>query len=94
MRHQIAIERHVGGHIAVVLEIDLTLIEDLDGLAHLVGAFAARLAKPVKHSQLFATLGKVLGTARADAPAVDPARRLDPTLARRLPLRVLRSNAA
>jgi PAS domain S-box-containing protein len=51
--------------------------------------FAARLAKPVKHSQLFATLSKVLGAARSDAAPVDPARRLDPTLARRLPLRVL-----
>jgi PAS domain S-box-containing protein len=59
------------------------------GGADQAALFAARLAKPVKHSQLFATLGKVLGTARADAPAVDPARRLDPTLARRLPLRVL-----
>jgi CheY-like chemotaxis protein/anti-sigma regulatory factor (Ser/Thr protein kinase) len=51
--------------------------------------FAACLAKPVKHSQLFATLGQVLQQQRQSSSPADGPRRLDPTLARRLPLRIL-----
>jgi PAS domain S-box-containing protein len=52
--------------------------------------FAARLAKPVKHSQLFAVLDQVIHAERAAAAAPPPAaQRMDPTLAQRLPMRIL-----
>ena len=51
--------------------------------------FAACLAKPVKHSQLFTTLGQVLQMQRLSSSPAEGPRRLDPTLARRLPLRIL-----
>ena len=50
--------------------------------------FAARLAKPVKHSQLFAVLVQVLHP-HAPELLVPPARKLDPTLAQRLPMQIL-----
>jgi CheY-like chemotaxis protein len=50
--------------------------------------FAARLAKPVKHSQLFAVLQQVLHAGRPAVPP-PPAQRLDATLAQRLPLAIL-----
>jgi len=51
--------------------------------------FAARLAKPVKHSQLFDTLVRVLHADAADDAPTESSRRLDPTLAQRMPLRIL-----
>ena len=50
--------------------------------------FAARLAKPVKHSQLFAVLDQVIHSDRAAAPP-PPGRRMDATLAQRLPSKIL-----
>ena len=50
--------------------------------------FAARLAKPVKHSQLFNTLTQVLQPALAGR-GTGSTRRLDPTLAQRVPLKIL-----
>jgi CheY-like chemotaxis protein/HPt (histidine-containing phosphotransfer) domain-containing protein len=50
--------------------------------------FAARLSKPVKHSQLFTVLIEVVHGRRAAAPAA-PAQRMDPSLARRYPMRIL-----
>lgn len=50
--------------------------------------FAARLAKPVKHSQLFTLLDEVIHAGRA-APPRSAAQRMDPTLGRRLPMRIL-----
>ena len=41
--HQVAVQRDVGGHVAVVLEVDQALVEDADGLADLFGALASRL---------------------------------------------------
>ncbi len=51
--------------------------------------FAARLAKPVKHTQLFATLTQVVQPAAGPAGGAGPTRRLDPTLAQRVPLKIL-----
>ena len=50
--------------------------------------FAARLAKPVKHSHLFAVLVQVLHP-HAPALPVPPSRKLDATLAQRLPMQIL-----
>jgi PAS domain S-box-containing protein len=50
--------------------------------------FAARLAKPVKHSQLFAVLDEVIHAGRTGAPA-SAAQRIDPTLGQRLPMKIL-----
>jgi PAS domain S-box-containing protein len=50
--------------------------------------FAARLAKPVKHSQLFNVLTQVLQPGMAGRGA-GATRRLDPTLAQRVPLKIL-----
>jgi CheY-like chemotaxis protein/HPt (histidine-containing phosphotransfer) domain-containing protein len=50
--------------------------------------FAARLAKPVKHSQLFTVLVEVIHGRRAAAPTA-PAQRMDAALARRHPMRIL-----
>jgi CheY-like chemotaxis protein/HPt (histidine-containing phosphotransfer) domain-containing protein/anti-sigma regulatory factor (Ser/Thr protein kinase) len=47
--------------------------------------FAARLSKPVKHSQLFAVLDQVIHARRAPPPQ----RRIDATLAQRVPLSIL-----
>ena len=51
--------------------------------------FAARLAKPVKHTQLHATLSQVLHARSAEQLTLDSVRRLDPTLGQRLPLKIL-----
>ena len=51
--------------------------------------FAARLAKPVKHTQLFATLAQVLAPAAGPPAGSGATRRLDPTLAQRVPLKIL-----
>ena len=51
--------------------------------------FAATLAKPVKHSQLFETLARVLKAGTGVAAPADTSRRLDPTTAQRMPLRIL-----
>jgi CheY-like chemotaxis protein/HPt (histidine-containing phosphotransfer) domain-containing protein len=51
--------------------------------------FAARLAKPVKHTQLLAALTQVLHTQPDGARVPEATRRLDPTLGQRLPLRIL-----
>lgn len=50
--------------------------------------FAATLAKPVKHSKLFAVLDEVIHDRRAPAPAA-AAQIIDHTLARRLPMQIL-----
>jgi CheY-like chemotaxis protein/HPt (histidine-containing phosphotransfer) domain-containing protein/anti-sigma regulatory factor (Ser/Thr protein kinase) len=50
--------------------------------------FAATLAKPVKHSKLFAVLDEVIHDRRVPAPAV-AAQMIDHTLARRLPMQIL-----
>jgi CheY-like chemotaxis protein/HPt (histidine-containing phosphotransfer) domain-containing protein len=57
--------------------------------ADLTDLFAARLAKPVKHTQLQATLAQVLHPPGTRTAPVDATRRLDATLAQRLPLRIL-----
>ena len=57
---------------------------DYAGMKH----FAARLAKPVKHSQLFAVLVQVLHP-QALEPAAPTGRKLDPLLAQRLPMQIL-----
>jgi PAS domain S-box-containing protein len=51
--------------------------------------FAARLAKPVKHTQLLAALSQVLQPVPEGGRAPEAARRLDSTLGQRLPLRIL-----
>jgi len=51
--------------------------------------FAATLAKPVRQSQLFDTVAEVLGQTQAAPPAARAVPRLDPGLARRLPLHLL-----
>ena len=53
------------------------------------GLFAAQLAKPVRHSQLFDTLARVLHVELGASPPSDSSRRLDPALAQRLPLQIL-----
>jgi CheY-like chemotaxis protein len=50
--------------------------------------FAALLTKPVKQAQLFKTLADIL-TQQPAAPALAPTSDFDPTLAQRLPLRIL-----
>ncbi|GAB3660172.1 CHASE domain-containing hybrid sensor histidine kinase/response regulator [Ramlibacter alkalitolerans] len=50
--------------------------------------FAATLAKPVKHSKLFAVLDEVIHDRRAPPPAA-AAQMIDHTLARRLPMQIL-----
>jgi len=50
--------------------------------------FAARLAKPVKHSQLFTALIEVIHGRRPAAPP-PPSQRIDAMLANRLPMRIL-----
>jgi CheY-like chemotaxis protein/HPt (histidine-containing phosphotransfer) domain-containing protein len=50
--------------------------------------FAATLAKPVKHSKLFAVLDEVIHDRRA-APPVAAAQIIDHTLARRVPMHIL-----
>jgi CheY-like chemotaxis protein len=50
--------------------------------------FAATLAKPVKHSRLFAVLDEVIHQRRA-APAPSPAHTIDHALAQRLPMNIL-----
>jgi PAS domain S-box-containing protein len=50
--------------------------------------FAARLAKPVKHSQLFTVLIEVIHGKRPAAPPPQ-SQRIDPMLANRLPMRIL-----
>jgi PAS domain S-box-containing protein len=57
--------------------------------ASIEGLFAARLSKPVKHSQLFEALTHVLHSGADTPSAADVSRRLDPTLAQRLPLSIL-----
>jgi CheY-like chemotaxis protein/HPt (histidine-containing phosphotransfer) domain-containing protein len=51
--------------------------------------FAATLAKPVKHTQLLDTITRVLQAEPSPLAPMDSSRRLDPTLAQRLPLRIL-----
>ncbi|MBL0088485.1 MAG: response regulator [Ideonella sp.] len=51
--------------------------------------FAATLAKPVKHTQLLDTLTRVLQAEPDPQAPVESSRRLDPTLAQRLPLNIL-----
>ena len=53
-----------------------------------LGQFAARLIKPVKHSQLFAVLDQVIHAGRATAP-LPAAQHIDGTFAQRLPMRIL-----
>ncbi|MBI5275336.1 MAG: response regulator [Burkholderiales bacterium] len=50
--------------------------------------FAARLAKPVKHSQLFTVLNEVIHGRRSAAPAV-ATQRIDHSLASRVPVKLL-----
>jgi PAS domain S-box-containing protein len=50
--------------------------------------FAARLSKPVKHSQLFSVLDEVIHAHRAAHPA-SPPQRIDATLAQRIPMKIL-----
>jgi CheY-like chemotaxis protein len=50
--------------------------------------FAATLAKPVKHSKLFAVLDEVIHDRRA-VPPVAAAQMIDHTLAKRLPMNIL-----
>ncbi|NKE66940.1 PAS domain S-box protein [Ramlibacter sp. RBP-2] len=50
--------------------------------------FAARLSKPVKHSQLFSVLSQVIHAGRAAAPPT-VTQRIDGKLAARLPMRIL-----
>ncbi|MCM2253814.1 MAG: response regulator, partial [Ramlibacter sp.] len=50
--------------------------------------FAARLAKPVKHSQLFAVLDEVIHEGRPAAPG-SARQHIDPFLAQRLPMKIL-----
>jgi CheY-like chemotaxis protein len=51
--------------------------------------FSAMLSKPVKQLQLQKTLVTILGQEVAAAPREAPVSRFDPTLAQRLPLRIL-----
>jgi len=50
--------------------------------------FAARMSKPVKHSQLFSVLSQVIHAGRMAAPPT-AAQRIDAGLAQRLPMRIL-----
>jgi len=50
--------------------------------------FAARLSKPVKHSQLFSVLSQVIHAGRAAAPPT-ATQRIDGGLAERVPMRIL-----
>ncbi|WP_158219918.1 PAS domain S-box protein [Ideonella sp. A 288] len=59
------------------------------GSAPAEGLFAARLAKPVKHTQLFESLTRVLQADAGHEGPIDSSRRLDPTMGQRLPLRIL-----
>ena len=66
--HHVAVERHVGRHVAVVLEIDAAAVEDFDRLAHLLGALAVGVAERRVGEQ---------GDARLDAEVARRTRRLD-----------------
>jgi len=43
--HDVRVQRHVGRHFAVILEINPSLIEDVDCLANLAGALTIGLAE-------------------------------------------------
>jgi hypothetical protein len=40
-----SVERHIGRHLAVILEIDPALVEDPDRVTHALGPFAGRVAE-------------------------------------------------
>jgi hypothetical protein len=43
--HHLHVERHIGVHLAIILEIHAALVEDADGLLHPLGTFAGRVAE-------------------------------------------------
>ena len=44
-RHGIARKRHIGRHLAIILKIDIALVQNGHGIAHVFGALAAGIAK-------------------------------------------------
>jgi len=81
-----AIKAQCGNHAPALVLLSSSGARMKDRAA--MDVFSARLAKPVKHSQLFTVLQQVLHAGRPATPP-PPAQRLDGTLAQRLPLRVL-----
>jgi CheY-like chemotaxis protein len=71
----------------LVLLTSMGVKADNPGLTH--AAFASCLTKPIKPTQLYETLVRILSGSRPVARPTSSPPRLDPTLAARLPLRVL-----
>ena len=76
LRHQLAVERDVGGHFAVILEVDAALVEDAHGLDDLARALAGRMAEGGERQH---------GDARLVAQPARDACRLDGDLGEFLP---------